>query len=164
MDCRRHDQTPNPFANGTEFDFSDKEKCCLFLVDHGANLNGAGDLDPPLHMAISSGCYQIGIALIKAGVNINAVSNDTGWTPLHYAYPLPSSRRAVESSGSWRDELISAYFEMFPEKRPKSCAMRCYRHSPIAEFLIKNGADVNTKNTKKHNLTPFHVAIKNEEG
>lgn len=103
--------------------------------------------------------FQIGKALIKAGANINAVSNDTGWTPIHYAYPLPKPSSTL---GSFYDELISFYWENFPEKRPKSCALRCYCHSPIVEFMIENGADVNIPG--KHNLTPFHVAIKNEEG
>lgn len=148
MNCRRH-----------ELDISDKEKCCLFLIDHGANVNGAGVRNPPLHMAISAGCYQIAKALIKVGANITAVSNATGWTPLHYAYPLPLPSSTL---GSIYDDLILFYLEMFPEIGGRDCAMRCHRHSPIAEFMIENGSDVNIPGN--HNLTPFHVAIKNDEG
>lgn len=63
----------------------------------------------------------------------------------------------------WDNERFSSLFAKISEKRRANfCAIRCYRHSPVAEFMIKNGADVNIPGI--HNLTPFHMAIKNEEG
>lgn len=81
------------FCDDTKVDISDQEQCGLFLIDHGANVNGTSteDKNTPLHLAILSGCNRIGESLIKAGANINAFSNASGWTPLHYAYPLPTN-------------------------------------------------------------------------
>ena len=145
-------------------EYNDVEKCCLFLINHGANLNGTstGDGYTPLHMAIWSRCNRISESLIKAGANINAFSNATACTPLHYAFmPTGLSETDVEEDDKFAP-LMTKYLEAFPEKRRKSCAMRCYFHSRIAEFMIKNRADVNIPGN--HKWTPFHEAIKNEEG
>ena len=80
----------NPFLNDTNVEFGDQEKCCLFLINHGANVNGRNNTNStgwtPLHTALSKGYDRIGESLIKFGANINAVANSSGSTPLHTTY------------------------------------------------------------------------------
>lgn len=56
------------------------------------------------------------------------------------------------------------YLGKLPGELIKPCAFRCYRHYPITEFMIKNGADVNAPVRGSVPYTPFHLAIKHEEG
>lgn len=93
----------DPFLNDTKIDFNDQEKCCIFIINHGANANGTIDnTDPdrmtPLHRALWSGYDRIGESLIRAGANINAVWGSKGWTPFHSVYMSLESTLAGERS------------------------------------------------------------------
>lgn len=81
----------NPFLD-EPVSFSDQEKCCLFLIEHGANVNLHKDevnRETLLHQAISNDFNRIAEALMKAGAEINSTNGNVftkGMTPLHLAY------------------------------------------------------------------------------
>lgn len=103
----------NEFLNYTEIKIEDQEKCGLFLINHGANVNGTNTNTrhfTPLHMVIRIGYDRFAEHLIKAGADINAVRGSKEWTPLHSAYMyMTNGKRSLTHSFCGRSIKTCAF-------------------------------------------------------
>ncbi|MBU6364881.1 MAG: ankyrin repeat domain-containing protein [Gemmatimonadetes bacterium] len=99
----------------------------LALVDGGADINTvtAGDSTSPLLMAAINGHYDLALALVKRGANVQLAST-AGLTPLYAAlntFWSPKSR--------------------YPQ--PQSVQVQATSHLQLMDALIQAGADVNVR-------------------
>lgn len=67
----------NQFLYNAPVSFSDQEKCCLFLIEHGANVNLHNEVVDRMSLLNTAVYYdldRIADALIKAGADLNSVN------------------------------------------------------------------------------------------
>lgn len=67
----------NQFSDNAPVSFSDQEKCCLFLIEHGANVNLHNEVVDRMSLLNTAVYYdldRIADALIKAGADLNSVN------------------------------------------------------------------------------------------
>lgn len=67
----------NQFSDNAPVSFSDQEKCCLFLIEHGVNVNLHNEVVDRISLLNTAVYYdldRIADALIKAGADLNSVN------------------------------------------------------------------------------------------
>ncbi|KAL8846856.1 MAG: hypothetical protein Q9221_008085 [Calogaya cf. arnoldii] len=66
------------------------------LLEHGASLNIANDLDAqPIHLAAQTGNITTIRALVQAGADVNTIVRRTQMTPIHYAAEYQDSSEQI---------------------------------------------------------------------
>lgn len=71
-------------------------KSIVLLLEHGASLDVANDLDAkPIHLAAQTGNMSTIRALVQAGADVNSVVRQTLMTPIHYAAEYQDSSEKI---------------------------------------------------------------------
>lgn len=122
------------------------------LVDGGADPETAGDLGPPLHVAVFQGNIEMALLLLDKGANIESARDTNGYHPLHvavsYNHPamvaalLKHGAKIEARDGQDRTALLQAAREGYLE---------------VGKVLLENGADVNARSGSSR-FTPLHAA------
>ncbi|XP_065224861.1 uncharacterized protein LOC135848789 [Planococcus citri] len=132
---------------------SDREEIAQLLIQNGAEIDSkADDNSTPLHLAALKGHKDVAALLIKKKARIN-IENEAGQTPLFVAAGnghvdicelLIAQNKSIVDFRNHRG-LTSLHFAASGG------------HVNVINFLIKNGAYVNTRD--ESGFTPLHTAI-----
>lgn len=93
MDTDPDEWIENQFLDNAPVSFSDQEKCCLFLIEHGANVNLHNEVVDRMSLLNTAVYYdldRIADALIKAGADLNSVNGQVftiyAWATEHCSF------------------------------------------------------------------------------
>ena len=113
-----------------------------------------GELDDALFIAAEAGYAVACQRLIQAGVNVNTVASDGGWTPLHLAAAngRDSVCRLLIQAGA-NVHAVTRY-GITPLHRAADGG-----HVDVCQRLIQAGANVNS--VDRNGWTPLHDAVAN---
>ena len=131
------------------------------ILEKGADINIRSNNDKkhtPLHLSYNK---PIGVAeyLIKKGADINAVDAD-GKTPLHLVF---DSLTSVEKPSREQIALVNLFIQngakINPSLKTKEAKNLLHqtKSAKLAEFIISQGVDVNSKD--ENGNTPLHFAV-----
>ncbi len=117
------------------------KKLAIMLIEHGAKINFETEYHKltPLHEAASAGNTELVKILIAMSADVNADGRN-GWTPLHGAKDAATAKLLVEAGAD-----VNAVSKKGLTPLSEAVARG---EKELAEYLIKNGADINHKLTK----------------
>jgi ankyrin repeat protein len=121
------------------------------LVAGAANLEEAGDLGPPLHVAVFQGNVAMAVLLLDKGANIESARDINGYHPLHVAvsYNQPDMVAALLKRGA----NVEAR-----DNQDRTALLMAARENYLAvgKVLLENGADVNARSGSSQ-FTPLYA-------
>ena len=120
-------------------DKADKAQIVQYLLRHGANVNGADNLNnKPLCVVVRRGDSKIASLLLSAGADVNAVSGSLGCVPLVDAARVGDLDMV---------QLLVKHAAKVNGKDSKGATALFWAaandHVDVARYLIKHGAEVN---------------------
>ncbi|KAK3359599.1 ankyrin repeat-containing domain protein [Lasiosphaeria hispida] len=164
-----------------------REDAVSFLIEQGADLEVIGP-SPTARTPLAQAAYYsfTGIAsrLIKAGANLEAVEESSGWTPLHTAYDSPEIIRLLLDAGAninarARDGKTALYltcsqnkpestkvylehnpeFDILVQKDTELSWAVWYENAVTAQRLLDAGANPTRYEAKDFSTPPLHLAV-----
>jgi len=136
------------------------EELALYLLEQGANPNGANDGDQkalaPIYNAANRGKPNLVKELLKRGVDPNVSDPATGRTPLHRVvlYDFEAAKSLIEAGAD-----VNAVANDYAKSTVLHCAVDAFSNK-VAQLdaLVAAGADV--MKTDKRGRTPLQYARK----
>jgi len=160
------------------------------LISRGADINAKTNFGwTPLHLAVIYDQDDISESLLIEGADIDA-QDDDGWTPLHWA-ANQGNRELVDFLIRWRakinltdrDGWAPLHWAVFRSNTEMAASLisakartdltfpdgSSFLHKAVSggsrgmtELLLSSGADINARNVRNYNRTPFHGADRND--